>query len=951
MTFPAELLKRAQRLEYFICIEGLGWPSNDIYGALSGGFDGVVFTTNDIDSDLATKLGCTIKKGLRLPGSIGWSLDAKTATYDPGGLTFSINDRDDFLMGKLRARNGGTFDKLDAETTDRDTTLSTASGNFAEGAEVWVGGRELVVLTTKNGTDYESCVRGYLGTPKGGNLRQPDGVVAHTWPVDTGMTLFGGYLYNRKVILYGHVPGEASDYCAILWYGKLRGLENKDCACVFDFTCAGEVLSEANRIWKPLECTVVKDEVNVDGFIGPEYEGGVGSNSIINGMSFAERTIEFKSSGFTTGTQLGTTTEPDDRYGLCFAYQYRTEPGGTAGAKTAWDTVVSTNAPQAIDTATETDILRSHVLLDNGEIIELKKRTDSAFKIIVDPVSKIGYKKENAETPIRDSFLSETNGKKAKFLLDNWNNEYQFSRFSHGTLVSRNPIDIFLMFLLSQDKEIRIFDATNVGSSATVVESGGSNFAADEYNGYALFCVEGNNKGEARLILDTSTTGITVERGFTNSPTNSTEYQVRNSIYDVLPFGVGLGQDVKSIDLDSFENLKATIFCGVEVGRFFLGTEGQINVYEFLKQNILIPYGILLYVNPTNGKLTASYIGANFGDGKLETYYAISQSMIKTKGSLDYSLTEPVPKVTLKIRAMNKRVVETRTTNRGSYTYSGFSYEQIESMVAGTTADITNYVTVASDMETIQPSSGDEGLVISALLDTEETVTNFLHGRMVGLLGQYSIPPPVWRGQLGLECYLNLKPGQWVTLTWNNPAYPINPYATTRGWTALVGRVIECAIPLNKDATRIEVAIELFGAAPNYGLIAPAAKLTGATSGTPESYFAVGDGNYVADTDNDKDFYYFEVGDLIEWRDITGASKGGPYTIAYFGSNSSSTPEGAANSRIYVTGAIAPITYAAGDYVTFYKWYASTTTRMKKYSAYATSAGALTGGDAPRRYS
>jgi hypothetical protein len=187
-----------------------------------------------------------------------------------------------------------------------------------------------------------------------------------------------------------------------------------------------------------------------------------------------------------------------------------------------------------------------------------------------------------------------------------------------------------------------------------------------------------------------------------------------------------------------------------------------------------------------------------------------------------------------------------------------------------------------------------------------------------------------------------------VVIDWNTPDAPANPYSGIRGWSSLVGRVLSRSRDLKKML--INVTIELL-LENTIGRLAPAAVVTSKGADGNGAYFVVEDSNFVAERDDDKDWWHFAVGDHLTHRDATGATKAAwaMRSISGFGTNFVPDPEDANSSRVYVDGAIGSAV-AAGDYITFDAWAAGNTARMELYSAFATAAGALSGGDSARTY-
>ena len=152
MSVTTELAREGQRFEYFLALEGAGWPTNGLSGALSGGFSGAVWTTNDMLSTLATVLGCTVYHGLGLPESISEEIDPRTTSYSPGGVSLEIQDHDNWWLTNHTPRKAGTsttiFDDgsgVGLHYADRNVKLTDGTG-FVEGDLIWVGGRELVKI-------------------------------------------------------------------------------------------------------------------------------------------------------------------------------------------------------------------------------------------------------------------------------------------------------------------------------------------------------------------------------------------------------------------------------------------------------------------------------------------------------------------------------------------------------------------------------------------------------------------------------------------------------------------------------------------------------------------------------------------------------------------------------------------------------------------------------------
>jgi hypothetical protein len=288
--------------------------------------------------------------------------------------------------------------------------------------------------------------------------------------------------------------------------------------------------------------------------------------------------------------------------------------------------------------------------------------------------------------------------------------------------------------------------------------------------------------------------------------------------------------------------------------------------------------------------------------------------------------------------------------NSPTQNYLRATIKKVPAMLGGLTA---TYNIRAADIENGIGEGAGDTLSFNALFDTEET-KDTLVGRIGGLVSEYAIPPAVWTGEVDISLYASLDPCRWVSLTWNNPAAPINPFTGSRGWTSVIGRVLSASLPLTEDALTCKVSIELLGVdatSDTIARIAPACIVTGKGADGNGAYFTVSQGVVVVDDDTDKDMYHFAVGDKIRWYDLTGVDKlGAVRTITGFGTNFVSDPRSANSLRIYVDDALGPAT-ASFDYITFSPWSAGNTARMDLYSAYADAAETLDVADPAKVYS
>jgi hypothetical protein len=922
MTIATELAKTNQRIEYLLCIEGISWPTNGLHGAISGGFDGDVFVTNDFNGTLASDLGCTIHETLNLTGSISASVDPKTAVSKSGGLSVKIQD-DDWWLENYTPRKTGNNTTLVSAREYNDTTIVLTDGtNFANGDLVWIGGRELVLLAGKAliaGVVYQyiGSTRGYLGTPIGSTQRRPEDNIWNKWAAGTSVTSVARFWFNRQAVLYAHVPGEAVDNCVMLWSGKLRGIKDEKALSVnYNLDFVSDFMTGLGKKIRPNSWLVLEDidnqiVVTLPGpYGGPDMDVPLGEETNWRVLRFAanwNKSIWKPNYGLTEG-----------QYSLAAAYQYRTEPGGTDGMVTAWDS----GTPQAADSGSDLAILGSHIAIGDSIYLLFKQdpttATTNQSRVLASWAD--AYYVDPGQKSTSDSSESLAK-KKATFLLNHWSLQKDFNRFVVNNYVTYHPIDIFLIFATSFDREFFRAD-TIAGSTTTVINfTVGTVGATNIWAGKALHCVEGANKGEARTIASNDADTITVDRAFSGAPAAAQEYQVRNSIYDVLPIGWGMGIDSNKIDIEEFEVLREKYFPGEEIDRFVLGAEGELDLQKFLQENILTPYGISLYFNIDTGKITPNNMGQAFDDGVVEDYEALTNADIIDVGDLSHSFTNPIGFVKLDIRKFLFH-------SEGG----GGAFDKVETMYIRSDELESGF----SDEET-------EVIKFKAMFDSERTVSPLIV-RLYGLAAQYSIPPPVVPMTLDLAKYLNLYPGKFVSITLENVT---NSYTGARNWTNVVGRVLDLRMQL-KDQPVCTAKVEIFFGTVAGAKIAPAATVTAKGNDGDGDYFTVNTNDWANDNST-KDSYKFVTGDLIELRSVTGAWKESE-TIKGFGTAfTTGDASGTDGTRIYVVGAIASA-IVAGDYVTFQPWSAANTARMDTYAAYADSAKTLAVTDPAKEY-
>jgi hypothetical protein len=958
MTLPTELAKGNQSLEYFITIEGVGWPSD--WADLTSGFDGTVWTTSDINSDLASTLGCTVKFGLDLPDTISDEIDPKTCEYKIGGLDFTINDSDDWWAENFTPRetasyNTAIFDDA-AGLRWYDTDVKLTQGTPNEGDLIWVAGRECIKLGVEAligggpETSYTGSTRGYLGTQRGSSLRRlannAEGFFHGFWPVGTPVSDVSRYWWNRKVALWAHVPGEAVGLCQLLWFGKLRSINSSVLGVDFDFSCSGDFLNILSRTVSPKAWKISQD---TSPQVGTDLVADLGSTLHTNNERLSINTRRLLFDGpVHEGEEYG--GEDQGNYALMAAYRYRSEPGNLNDAIATWHT----GTVQAHSDATGKR-LDSFVLLDDKDIIFMIREDPTPTNpklVIAENISRVGTTELGTvpnqlaggaqEIAIGQSFNYD-NGTKAKFLLHNHcdnaiSNRFRLGRYAN-TRVSRNPINLLLFFMCSMDD--CLWNGDNVaGGTTSAIKFAATNVANDFWIGRALFAMEGNDKWEVRTITDNDATDITVARAFTGPYAAAKEYQVRNSQYDVLPLGWGMGIDAKYIDIDAFEQLRDSYFSDAHVAPFVIGMEDEINIWNFLKENICKPYGILLYFDRDTRKIKPRYITHAPGLDDIDGYATLAGSDIVELGNINHHFSNPVGKVILEVRSKTKKIVGASVAP--GQTYSNSYYAPITEVVAEPIGgEVDRIILRTKEVDCAFSDSELDSVTVKAHLDTLDTL-NSLVEHLLGMLGAYVNPPPVWDPGVMVSKWSDLTPGRIVSITWADA--PIDPFDGGRGWSGLVGRVLKTSLPLSGDSLVCSVTMELHSPLER-SLLAPAAIMNGVANDGGLGVLQVNDNDLATDPENNVDWYGFAVGDTVEWRDATGAVIES-HTIDSFGANHAATPE-AANSSVINTTANVVAAFTADDYVTFQPW-GSATTRMEDYSAYASSTGLLGGVDAAK---
>lgn len=962
MTVAAELAKRHQRIEYILAIEGIGWligdnPANGFYAGSR------VWTTADLDGTLASDISATVHRGLTVSGSISESIDPIKIEYSIGGLTFDVVDHDGWWLANFTPRLTDETEQLSAALGYAGTVVTIDDGSgFDEGDIVWIGHRELVKLGTKantSGTEYTftGSTRGYFGTPRGSSVRTPDYGANFAWQVTTPVSTIARFWTWRNVALYAHVPGESASNLSLVWVGRLSGVRVIDAGNAYRLDCSGD--------WAPRQSTiemrdweVSRSSASMSSRAGI-YTSVFDTDEVTNLQASSER--------WSAKIALELNAINDENYerragayAMASWYHYRWEPGGTDGMALAWGG--NTSSVQAYERddfpgggfSNYKIVMAALGVVDSGSILFGLYRFDGdighPWAEITSMLSQKNVAYLDADYLTGGSLVLESGhirkppgGTKVRFLLDSWPDSYDFNRFQIQRQIPTHPIDYALMFMLSTDNEYEVFDAAASSTSSVIKTSG---LVSGLYDGFALFAVEDDNKFYARTITSNTTTDITLEDAFPSSPTVGKEYQIRNSVYDVLPLGWGMGIQNSKIDVDSFLNVKEQIPTA-KIDKFILGMDAKIDLWEFVQENLLKPFGVLTYFDFDTRKISARLIGDIPQDGIITDYPTIDTDDIYRVGDIDFSEHEPIGTVTLELRQSLNGVI--RSVMFDFYDGTAALPRELDypaSMSGGTVKAVIR----ADEYQYFLGEERTSGVTIKAPLNSIASMDH-LTIRAKALLARHALQ----LGVIDLDVDFALKDDLIVgaPLVISSLPQAADQNLGVRGFTHVLGRVI--ARELSPDSpTTMRVSVELHEST-TYGKIAPACRLASTYNGSDGTshWFVVNPTAYVSES-GDNDMHKFAVGDRIIVRKKTGEPYTGTtatsiYTIRSFGANDSATPTGASTNIIRVTTAIGG-TPGADDYLTLAPWSSSNTARMEEYAAYAGSDGTLEPSDAGRRY-
>ena len=419
---------------------------------------------------------------------------------------------------------------------------------------------------------------------------------------------------------------------------------------------------------------------------------------------------------------------------------------------------------------------------------------------------------------------------------------------------------------------------------------------------------------------------------FSNTPTAAKEYQVRNSVYDVLPIGWGLGISNEEIDISSFETVRNTFLSEATLGNFALTLDKELDLWAFLKENVAIPFNIFMFQKRTTGKLTCEYIAEAISNFTANTLPTIASNEI-----LDLSPIDLIPR-----SSVSHIAIETRNANQ-RYISAGDGDSQYRT---GTNPFVDNdhehTITIRSDeLDNVFDDSILGSLKFSAKLNDTNTIAD-LSARMISRLRREARPAPEVEISLDINRFTTLQVGQLIKITDTDTFNPFNPYSGSRGFNATVCRILSLNMEL-AGTPRMRLKLQILDEA-NTALIAPACAVSSYSSGV----FTIDESQFAQEGGESWD--QLGVADIIELRDKNGALKTATLTISSFGSNTATTPAAASTKTINIT-TTPSITIATGDYLTFARYSASNTTNMDKFAAYADpSTETLSGGDVAKEY-
>lgn len=973
MTVASEIANSSYRFQYVLSIEGVGWPDDEY--SPGGDWDGTVFTTNDPDSGLAAELGCSIHKGLKPPSSVSSEMDPVTLEFRQGGATFEILDLNDDLdttfqpFKQTLTSDTETLGKLNAGVVYTGTTVDIAYTNpggsvspMVQNDVAFIGGREAVLLGGRSslGGDvyrYSNCTRAYVGTRRG-NLdpRAPIKGDEHYWFPNTLVYPHSPYWKTRRIILWARIPGEDSANMIRLFTGSIKRMHRED----------------YGTRWVITSDAALRDP---DLLVKPRLPRGWTISSARNYYHPSPLDSWDRPSG---GKEIfidpGHNLYDIGYLGTLYAYRNRVAGGvnGAAAIATAGAAATPQSTTQQFsNTQWETTTTARNVHLSGRPVlIDGKKITRVAYQppnnsdqYFINTVVLSAHEHEFGEDTFWEPTVDALSGGKVPILplIDNLLDDEDTSVYMVNDTVRRNPLDVFLIHLTSQDSAFFRADAAS-GGGTTTVNFTAPGWSTDEWVGYSLHAVEGTNAGQSRVITANTSTAITVgEGGFPFFSHSGNEYQIRATNYDVLPLGWGMCARPNSVDVDEIERVRDTYLATAEVGRFVLGDDPEVDTWKLMTREVLNPFGCFPYLNSA-GKISVRFVGHALDNGVEETYASVSESGLHQDSirTIDMQPRDRVSKIALRVRlpvalAARPRFEPLDPLDPQSPPIQ-VGFDPVTYVGSAPTTESAAEVVFfeAVDLPYGQP---EEDLIVSAVLndtDSLESISAIINSR----LSIYTNPPPETDITFAFKHLADIYVGALVQVS-SAKLGAFDPYAVSDDWSSQVCRILSMVIDFKNLALRCRVQIlpSVPGAkiAPAFSggfLSGTMTKVTGPTGVTGDA------GVFVqyrvpldpADGHENTDLIGFAVNDRIELRDINGAYKEGPFVIQSFGDNESSTPEGADADRINLDSAVSG-TLAAGDYFTFAPWSASNTSNMNGFAAYADGTNEELGsGDSPKRY-
>ncbi len=956
MTLSTVLSSDSQVLEYALLIEGIGWFVDESTGP-SGGFAGTVFLSDDVDGTTSTVYsGATRVFGLHLGNQvIADSYDPKSGRYTVGNMRFDVQDQSGTLLSTITPQldpdatgyrvgvmeNSGGL-RYEATTVQIDNATYT----WDAGSTIWIAGREAVKLGTRvlvGGSlyNYTSSTRGYLGTPRGRLNNRPTGLEAFAWTEDTSIHSFNRYWYDRRVILLARASGDAAASVVRIFGGRIRDIVSAEQGCLWSFQTVHDFLPGARLVREAATTNIVRGTAaaylpNGERVVENWMRPGNNTSGELNDRLLTGRTIE-----------IAYWLAGDDNYewlAPAIAYAYRNRvPGGTAGMRTR--VLADKTDPQCASDA-RGDIVGTLIDFD-GTLLRAEYRATIGIGAEAEfNWMKVNY--INADTGAGGS-AQDLNGRgipshtPIRYLLDTFTDDKVKNRFAVNNETSRNPIHIALCLLTTMPNEYYIGD-TAAGSTTTAVNFTAPGWTTDQWAGYALHCVEGANLGESRRITSNDADTITVDRAFSNAPAANVEYQIRNSIYDVLPLGWGMGLHNSRIDIDSAEEVRDQYLTNCELGKFAIGSEDKTDMWRLIEEYILKPYDVLAYNDRTTGKLKFRYVGEAPQDGLIDDYVTVSANDLVHVGDIDMMPHMAVGEIELAIRA-SLMTKSTRYERQGQWVNA--VTEDVEVAAPTPTGETETISIRAADLESVYGNSEAETIRTNALLN-DRTTSGELIARQTRRLERLASPRPEVDIALTPKFFLDCQAGALLSITDTTRHNPINPYTGERGWSGVMARVLSAKAD-TAGGLVVKARVQLLPT-PTNAKIAPACAVDSKGNDANGDYVVVQVDDYTMDIENEKDWDGLEVDFLIELRDLNGALKEGPETITGFGANFASTTAAATGAyRVYIAGTWASA-IAAGDHITLSTWVSASTPAAQKTYSYLGDTGGLLDTDDAKEY-